>query len=166
MQCQFCGATATVHLTDIASKKKRETHLCEGCARKHNLLPSGPGPQLNLQALLHLIMSQPAPGDSPPVDPSSLVCPACGIAYPQFRAEGRLGCPGDYDAFRAALEPLMERVHRDLTHAGKVPRTVRKGRRAADLLRLRDDLAAAVAVEQYEEAARLRDRIREKEAAE
>ena len=85
MQCQFCGATATVHLTDIANKKKRETHLCEGCARKHNLLPSGPGPQLNLQALLHLIMGQPTPtgSDSMPVDPSSLVCPACGIAYPQ-----------------------------------------------------------------------------------
>lgn len=163
-QCQFCGAEATVHLTDIVDKKKREMHLCEGCARQHNLLPTDPGPQLNLQALLQLIIGQPA---GPPADdPAALICPACGLKYAQFRADGRLGCPAEYDAFRAALEPLLERVHRGRAHAGKVPRAVRAGRRSAELDGLRANLQAAVAVENYEEAARLRDLIRAKEAAE
>ena len=162
MKCQFCGADAVVHLTDIVNKQKRETHLCDGCARQHNLLPTAPGPQLNLHALLHLIMSQGGPRPTSPTDPDTLKCSECGLGYPQFRADGRFGCPHDYDAFRPALEPLLERVHRSLVHAGKVPR---RQRRAMDRDALETALKAAVAAEQYEEAARLRDRLKDEDAA-
>ena len=161
-QCQYCGADATVHLTDIVNKKKRESHLCEACARKHNLIPAAPGPQLNLNALIQLIMGTPGGGP----DPASLICPACGLQYAQFRADGRLGCPHDYDVFAEALTPLLEKVHRGVRHAGKVPRAVRRDRRAAELDGLRAELRAAVEAEDYEEAARIRDRIRAGDAAE
>jgi protein arginine kinase activator len=164
--CQFCGSPATVHLTDIVHKKKREMHLCEGCARKHNLLPSDPGPQLNLHALIQLIVGPQAGPPAEPDDPAALICPSCGLQYAQFRADGRLGCPAEYDTFRAALEPLLERVHRGTAHVGKVPRAVRRTRRAAELDDLRALLADAVAAENYEEAARVRDRIRAREAVE
>lgn len=168
MKCQFCGADASVHLTDIVGKKKRETHLCEACAKAHDLLPGEPGPQLNLTALLHLLMAQP---DSPIAaavqagpDVAALTCPSCGLSYPKFRADGRLGCPDDYDAFRTALEPLLEKAHRGLAHAGKVPAGIARVRMAAELDELKAQLAAAVAAEQYEHAARLRDDLRAKEA--
>jgi protein arginine kinase activator len=156
MKCHYCGQPATVHLTDIIAKHKREMHLCEGCAREHHLVPEGPSPQLNLQALVQLIMGMPAVAD-----PAALTCPTCGLKYAAFRADGQLGCPDDYDAFRAALEPLLDRIHRGTQHQGKVPRTA--GHRA-ELETLRDQLRAAVAAENYEDAARLRDRIRQKEA--
>ena len=156
MKCHYCGQPATVHLTDIVAKQKRELHLCEGCAREHHLVPPGPSPQLNLQALVQLIMGMPAAAD-----PAGLTCPTCGLKYAAFRADGRLGCPDDYDAFRAALEPLLDRIHRGTRHQGKAPRAA--GRRA-ELGNLRDQLQAAVAAEKYEDAARLRDRIRQKEA--
>lgn len=158
-QCQCCGEPATVHLTDIVNKKKREMHLCENCAREHKLIPSTPESPLNLAALIELVVN--APSDSS--DPAALICPACGLKYAQFRVDGRLGCPHDYEAFRSALEPLVERVHRSVSHTGKVPRS---RRREAELDHLRAALQAAVEAEQYEEAARLRDRIRAKEAAE
>ena len=156
MKCQFCGQPSTVHLTDIVKKKKHEMHLCDECAKKHNLIPDSPSPQLNLQALVSLLMGETAPS----ADPSTLTCPNCGLKYAVFRADGRLGCPNDYDAFRPALEPLLERIHRHTRHDGKRPIRLR---RAADLAVLRSQLAAAVAAEHYEEAARLRDRIRQKE---
>ena len=157
MTCQNCGLNpATVHLTDIINKQKRELHLCEACAREQQLIPDGPTPQLNLQALVQLILGQP-----PAADPAGLTCPACGLKYAAFRADGRLGCPDDYDAFRPALEPLLERIHRGTRHAGKTPRAAA---RRAELADLREQLAAAVAAEHYEEAARIRDRIRAKEA--
>lgn len=157
MKCQNCGLhPATVHLTDIINKQKRELHLCEACAREQQLLPGGPAPQLNLQALVHLIMGQPAG-----TDPAGLTCPACGLKYAAFRADGRLGCPDDYDAFRAALEPLLERIHRGTRHTGKAPRAAA---RRAELADLREQLRAAVAAERYEDAALIRDRIRAKEA--
>ena len=56
--CKYCGANATIHLTDIVNKKRREIHLCEKCAQEHELLPLAPNPQLNLPALLQLLMLQ------------------------------------------------------------------------------------------------------------
>jgi protein arginine kinase activator len=153
-KCQSCGRPSTVIITNIIDEEKRELHLCEDCARdQHHLLD---GPSLNLQALVKLIMGMPAAAD-----PAGLTCPTCGLKYAAFRAGGRLGCPDDYDAFRPALEPLLDRIHRGTRHQGKTPRAAL---RRAELDALRDRLKAAVAVEDYEEAARLRDRIRQKEA--
>jgi protein arginine kinase activator len=168
--CQFCGDPATVHLTDIVNKKKREMHLCENCARRQNLLPDAPSPQLNLPALLQLLMNQFAPAatgtDAEEGDPASLTCPTCGLKYAQFRADGRLGCPEDYEVFYPVLVPILERVHRGLQHNGKVPHAVRRRRERDELVDLKAQLTEAVAAEDYEEAARLRDRIRGKETAE
>ena len=34
----------------------------------------------------------------------------------EFRADGRLGCPHDYEVFRVGLEPLLQRIHRSGRH--------------------------------------------------
>jgi protein arginine kinase activator len=172
-ECQKCGQPATVHVTDIVNRKKRTTSLCEACAREKNLISDDPTPQLNLQPLLQLIMGQmgllegsellESPKTSV-ADPNQLVCSECQLKYVQFKAEGRLGCPHDYDAFRTAIVPLLERIHRDLYHAGKVPGRFRRQAQEADLAALKAKLTAAVNDERYEEAARLRDLIRAKDA--
>ncbi len=159
MKCQICQNPATVHLTDVVNLKKRELHLCERCARERNLLPDAPGPQLDLKALLSLLM-QPFPAadepDRPKPAPPAGACAACGQTLAEFRAEGRFGCAHDYDAFRDTLEPLLERIHRSVVHSGKAPRAVRVREWARQM-------RAAVAAEDYEEAARLRDLIRQAE---
>jgi protein arginine kinase activator len=84
----------------------------------------------------------------------------------EFKAAGRCGCPNDYDVFREPLLPLLERIHRGSKHVGKVPPHALK--HAAVQIELRDlrrQLRTAVEQEAYEEAARLRDRIRQKEQA-
>jgi protein arginine kinase activator len=84
----------------------------------------------------------------------------------EFKAEGRLGCPHDYTVFRDALLPLVERIHRAVRHQGKVPPSApRHAAAQAELRDLRHCLRRAVEAEAYEEAARLRDTIKQKEAA-
>jgi protein arginine kinase activator len=84
----------------------------------------------------------------------------------EFRAEGRLGCPNDYEVFRVGLEPLLQRLHRSLRHKGKTPRHGPSlGKTSAEVIELRNRLRQAVETEAYEEAAQLRDLIRQKEAA-
>lgn len=149
MKCQICDEPAAVHVTDIVNNTKREVHLCERCARERNLIPDPPGPQIDLKALLNLLTNPPRAGG----EPAATACGVCGMTVAEFKAAGRLGCQHDYDTLRTTLEPLLERVHRGLVHAGKAPRAVR----------VRDwqqRMAAAVAAEDYEEAARLRDLIR------
>jgi protein arginine kinase activator len=92
----------------------------------------------------------------------------------EFRADGRLGCPADYELFRAGLLPILQRIHRATCHVGKVPRrraaappastTEPRAVRADELLALRQQLRRAVETEHYERAAELRDLIRQKEA--
>ena len=169
MKCQFCSNEATVHLTKIvkATPRKQEVHLCEKCARERNLIPDQATPHVDLKALLGLLLGPlpPQPAGKPrAVEPPALTCPTCGLKYEQFRAEGRLGCPDDYVAFQSALEPLLERIHQAQTHLGKVPAAVRRGHREADIKELKKKMKAAAKAENYEEAARLRDLIRQKEA--
>ncbi|MDY3552065.1 UvrB/UvrC motif-containing protein [Gemmata sp. JC717] len=155
MKCQICDAPATFHLTDVVNKKRRELHLCERCARERNLIPEPPGPQIDLKALMGLLTNpfHAPPALAPEPEAAPPVCARCGMAVPEFKATGRLGCPHDYEALRPALEPLLERIHRALAHAGKAPRAVRVGE-------WKQRLSDAVAAENYEEAARLRDLIR------
>ena len=157
-KCQFCDNPATVHLTEMVKRKKRELRLCEACAQKHNLIPESPSPQIDLKALLGLLVGAAPAEDAPPT------CPDCGLTYPEFKAVGRLGCAADYDAFRPLLEPLIARIHRGATHAGKVPAAFRRQARVAEMRSLTAQMAVAARAEKYEEAARLRDLIRQKEA--
>ena len=89
-------------------------------------------------------------------------CPGCGLAYAEFKAKGRLGCPRCYAAFGPVLIPLLEKVHGAAAHRGKTPERV-KGVMASrrELQESEAQLDAAVENEEYEKAAQLRDRIRE-----
>ncbi len=159
VKCQCCPNEATVHLVETVEGTNREIHLCPGCAEKHHLLNP---PELNLPAIIQALIGQHVGQLTDEL--ARLTCPACGIKYMEFRAEGRLGCPNDYQVFRAGLEPILERFHRAGRHKGKSPR--RFAAYAAlqtELLELRRRLQTAVEAEAYEEAARLRDLLRIKE---
>ncbi len=160
MNCQACEKTATVHLTDIVNGHKREVHLCQGCAEKREILKHQ---ELNLSAILQSVIGQHV---GPMTDElARLTCPSCGIKYMEFKAEGRLGCHQDYEVFRAALAPLLQRIHRALRHVGKVPvHAVRNAALQTEIMEIRQHLRRAVEAESYEEAARLRDLIKTKES--
>jgi protein arginine kinase activator len=160
MKCQYCPNPATVHLTKIVNKQKHELHLCQACAAKQQI----PAADLSLMAILQSMIGQHV---SPVAEElSRLICPTCGLKYMEFRADGRLGCPADYEVFRTGLVPILQRIHRSTRHVGKAPRR-RAPRRstAAELLDLRQQLRRAVECENYELAAHLRDAIRQKEAS-
>jgi protein arginine kinase activator len=160
MKCQYCSNPATIHLTDMVKKQKKELHLCQACAEQQQLLKHS---ELDLTAIVQTLLGQhvgPLPDEL-----ARLTCPHCGIKFMEFRAEGRLGCPHDYTVFRSELEKLCQRIHRASRHVGKSPRRcLSDPARLAELAQLRCKLREAVEVEAYEEAARFRDLIRQKEA--
>jgi protein arginine kinase activator len=147
-----------VHHTTIVGQKKKVVHLCQGCAEKKQLVTKQN--ELNLQAIVQSLIGQHIDDEL-----ARLTCPACGIKYMEFRAEGRLGCPHDYNVFRNPLQALVQRIHRAGRHVGKTPsrRPLSDGRQL-ELAELRRRVRDAVEREAYEEAARLRDLLREKEA--
>ena len=159
MKCQFCSNPATVHLTDIVEGQKKELHLCHPCAESKQLIKQQ---ELNLPAILQTLIGQHVGARTDEL--ARLTCPACGIKYMEFRAQGRLGCSHDYDAFRDGLEPLLLRIHRATRHVGKSPRCHGETSRPSQTVELRRRLQAAIDAERYEEAAHIRDLLRKKEA--
>ena len=88
-------------------------------------------------------------------------CPHCGIKFVEFRNTGRLGCPHDYQEFREELTPLLENIHGETRHVGKTPRRLPQNKQTqSELMQLRNRLKQAINKEDYEEAAKLRDKIR------
>jgi len=159
VNCQQCGKPAAVHQTTLIQNEKREIHLCRECAEAGGLLNKK---ELSLPAILQSLIGQHL---APEIDElSRLACPVCGVRYMEFRAEGRLGCPEDYNVFRGGLEPLLYRIHRGTRHAGKVPRRGAPPR-LAEVAALRHSLRKAIDAEEYAEAARIRDLLRTKDAA-
>ncbi|MFQ5590553.1 MAG: UvrB/UvrC motif-containing protein [Phycisphaerae bacterium] len=154
--CQHCNqAKATVHITDTFPER-RERHLCDECAEKESVIIKQHH-KTTTDILKEFIKQKATPGGA-----DDHTCPNCGISFREFRLKGQLGCPRDYDVFRALLAPLIERAHEGATHhVGKVPITADTVvRRQAGLIRLRRELQEAVDHEDYEQAARLRDEIK------
>jgi protein arginine kinase activator len=81
----------------------------------------------------------------------------------EFRTQGRLGCPTDYQMFVKGLLPLIARSHGATRHVGKTPARPTVGA-DRDRLRLRSEFRASIALEDYESAAKLRDLLRSKDA--
>jgi protein arginine kinase activator len=158
MKCNKCSKAATMHITEIiADEQFEEHHLCEECAQKYLYEP--PKKNGGLKADIG-----PAEEGEEFGALNKKECPICGIKFVEFRNSGRLGCPNDYQEFREELVPLLENIHGETKHAGKTPRRLPETRQAqTELVQLRKKLHQAVTREAYEEAAQIRDRIRQLE---
>ena len=152
MQCQKCDSPATVHVTDLV--KNAVTHLCAECAANQNPVHEN---EMQIESLLANLLN--AAGREEEQEDESPACPRCGRTFGEFRRIGRFGCAEDYDAFADRLVRLVEKVQGADRHVGKRPR---RGSEAKALGELERRLQSAVDAENYEEAARLRDLIREK----
>ncbi len=172
MTCDRCGQrVAVINYIDIEAGIKKAQWLCEECAAEVGLQLPGHEPAVELGATaagLHAFLGNslsPTPGIGEELTTAAdLACPACRYTFEQLKTSGLLGCPECYVVFREHLLPVLRRYHRATTHLGKAPRV--RGPRAElrlEIARLRHALEAAVGREDYEEAARLRDFIRDRE---
>ena len=155
MQCETCHSqTATVHLTQVTEEGVRKLHLCEECAQNAGIDLD------DAASIADALLVGWGEKKSAPADTDE--CPECHLKASDFKRTGRLGCPHCYTAWRERLRPLIRSTHRAERHRGKKPR---QSPSSADIGReaeaLRNALSEAVAREAFEEAARLRDRLRD-----
>lgn len=160
MLCDICGKNeATVHLTEIINEKMTKSHLCEECAKDKGAEMEE---HFGLSDLLAGLADLGA--NIEPDMMETIKCPTCGFTYSNFKKVGRLGCGNCYDAFKGQLSPLLRRIHGADRHVGKIP--LRIGKTVKDtrtLQELKIKMEKAIQSEDFEEAAKLRDKIRELE---
>ncbi len=162
MMCDECGIRqAKFHLTTIVGEERQERSLCSVCFAKYQ--KKLPGIDFSDLAgfLSGILEAGASAGESVDDEFAALACDQCGTTYAEFKKTGMVGCAHCYGAFREPLEALLTRVHGNAQHAGRIPGRVRSGASIRmNIERLRQQLNQAVADEEYEEAAQLRDQIR------
>ena len=159
MLCCICKEKeATVHFTQIVGDKMQKVDLCETCAKSKGF-DDPTAFSLGADMLLGLGASQEIEQAAGGVE---IKCPRCGFSQADFKKAGRLGCPDCYKTFAEPLEGLLKTMHKGTRHVGKVPESLRHNRDLSDRLRLlQKRLAKAIQEEDFEEAAILRDEIKQ-----
>ena len=163
MKCDICKVRqATVHLTEVINDQVTKLHLCEECAReKGEEMQSHFGLTDLISGLMDMgtaIPEQEIKGKT------EVRCPSCSMTYDDFRNTGKLGCGECYEVFKKNLGKLLRKIHGSDRHVGKMPFGGEKvAKEQDDLKRLRDDLNELVRSEKFEQAAVLRDRIKDLE---
>lgn len=158
MTCDVCKHNqATVFLTQIVDGKMQKVNLCESCSKEKGVTdPTG-------FALADLLLGL---GAAQAMEGGNAVqkCPVCGFSQQDFKKTGRLGCASCYETFAEGLAGLLKGMHKGTTHKGKFPARQRRNiERQEELRTLKRDLHRAVAEENYETAAQIRDQIRRRE---
>ncbi len=158
MTCDVCKTNqATVFLTQIVDGKMQKVNLCESCSKEKGVTdPTG-------FALADLLLGLGAAQEIEKGG-SSEKCPVCGFSQADFKKTGRLGCAVCYDTFEEGLASLLKAMHKGTTHVGKVPARLAKSLQLdAERKQLQSDLDRAVAEENYESAAEIRDQLKQLE---
>jgi len=163
MLCSVCKEKeATLYFSNIADGKKHDVNLCEACAKAKGINPDASVTETIGFSLADQLFGL---GASQEIEESSggvvLKCPRCGYSQEDFKKSGRLGCPDCYKVFAEGLEGLLKTMHKGTRHVGKVPEALRQNRDLSDRLKtLQKRLTKAVEGEDFEQAAKLRDEIK------
>ena len=170
-RCHICGKPASIFLTQIVEGKTRDLALCEECARKKGIfdprklslaeqfLPpelSGDVEQF-IRAMIAESFSHGGEEEERSLAADELTeCPSCHYKLVDFQNTGLLGCPDCYEAFAAEFDDFEEGEDSADTPAREEPEPSVSSQKK----RLEAMLRHAVQRENYEEAARLRDQIK------
>lgn len=157
MKCEKCNEReATVLYKQTVNGVSTSAHLCAECAAK-------------AQSEAGFSAHFPFGGDlfgnlfgiSAPVKaPASKKC-ECGASFSDVRRAGKVFCAKCYDTFAAELEPTIHSLYGKAVHMGRAPAKKAAARDKQNrLIRLKNELRAAIEQEKFEDAARLRDEIK------
>jgi len=170
MLCQICKKRdATIVITKVVGEQKTEFHLCKDCATtfsdKFSIFHL---PQFNINDLLTGLLKaiDLYSKEEGIISTKEMECSNCHLTYEKFTQSGKLGCSVCYFNFRKQLIPLLRRLHGNSEHVGKVPHKAKDRIDSVKKIKqLRKELQGAVIKEEYEEAAKIRDKILKLEGA-
>lgn len=171
MECQECHKRpATLHFTQVVNESKKEVHLCEVCAKENGYMTypeEGYSFENLLSGLFNFGLSPfEKHGGSNLTGTKEVKCEQCGMTFTEFKRVGKFGCASCYHTFTERLDPVFRRVHSGNTmHHGKIPN--RQGgdlHAKKQLEKYKDQLKELVDQEAFEEAAKIRDQMKQLES--
>lgn len=164
MLCQNCGKNeATTHIKQIVNGDTTQMHLCAGCAEHLGYGDIFSGFGFNLEGFFSGLLGE----NMPMLTGAEEKCPKCGSTFSDIAKSGKIGCADCYRKFYDKLLPSLQRIHGKIKHTGKqaMLATVNENKepKINPVAKLKEDLQKAIEEQNFEQAAVLRDRIKEME---
>jgi len=148
MLCNECSKrNATLMINTNINGKQKTVHLCSQCASKLGLPSFGISDNLLSTFFNNTDFSQML---------STNVCPECGYRLEQLNQTGFLGCDKCYESFETQLLPVIKRIQGSTTHKQDISDIEQPNK----IEKLKEELKAAIEIEEYERAAQIRDSIK------
>ncbi len=151
MLCDDCKKKpATIFFKEVLPGKVTELHLCEACAQKRGLMMDK---KLSPFELLQKLLQKRSAKDE------QVICQVCYLSLAEFKRQGRFGCSHCIEHFRPYIENLIKQIHQSSKHVGRRPK--QGARKSFKVFKLREELRRALEKEAYEDAAQIRDRLKD-----
>jgi len=167
MLCQNCSKReATTHIKRVVNGEATETHLCRECAQ--SLGYDGLFNDFSL-SIPNIFSSFFGDSSFALAGPRTERCEKCGCSFDDIIRTGMVGCADCYDKFFDKLLPSIQRIHGRSKHAGKIPSANNSTKKAAvkektaeeKIAELEAEMQKAVEAQNFEQAAIIRDKIKE-----
>ena len=156
MKCEICKKKeASVHFKQVHEGEAKELFVCEECAASKGFDVQAP------MSLANFLFGGDAEG-APDAPGDERICTLCRMRLSDFRKGSRLGCPVCYETFSEELRPMLASMQKGKQHRGKIPF---KEKIIVEILQMKECLNKAVASQDFESAAALRDQIKVLETA-
>lgn len=185
MICQKCNKNeANVKYTEIINGEKKEMMLCEECSHELGLDNMNFNMPINFSSFFGGLLEDDEYNSSEFMPlfqkVKELKCDNCNMTYDEFINQGKFGCPECYDVFSTKIDSILKRLHGSNKYLGrkalrstinndKSNNETSKGKENEKILdtkkskieKLQVDLKKAISDERYEDAAKIRDQIKE-----
>ncbi len=173
MLCEKCNKNpATIMYKENINGQMKSLALCSKCAAEFGELQNfgksafNTGDTIgdvfdNMNSLFGSLFGVPSQYQRKQVTDEKR-CTLCGARFSDLVNEGKAGCPECYKVFESELAPTISKIHGGSVHTGTSPERFKEGReRKEKIAELEGKLKKAIETEEYEEAAKLRDMLRE-----
>jgi len=161
MLCQKCHKNpATVRYAEVVDGKVTDLHLCGECLAKYQ---ESAGSGFELTGPVSSTRHAPLRTEQERRRVRR-TCPSCGGVLSRTLESGEVGCSVCYASFADDLELVLIDIHGTTRHVGKSPQVEDARVRLTEHLKMKRSLMrTAIGMENYEEAAVLRDEIKQLE---
>ena len=180
--CQNCGKNeVTFHYTQVINGVKKEMNLCDKCAKELGLKDMSFSMPINFSSFLSDFFNDYNDNLLPSfMGTQTLQCKSCGTTFDDVVNSGEFGCSNCYSIFEDRISPILKNLHGSNRHVGRGYREISADNmdktgtnhkknvknvdtKAEKLEKLQKDLQKAIKEERYEDAAKIRDQIKEQE---
>lgn len=177
MLCDNCGKReANVRYSENINGRKKELHLCEECSQKLGIGNMDLNMPIDFSSFFGGLLEDFGTTDFMPLfnEVKALKCDNCGYTFEDIVNTGRLGCGNCYSVFEERLDPIIKKIQGSNTHIGRSGKIIdnKIGKKfdenkdetnqdISKLDKLQKDLKQAIKDERYEDAAKIRDEIKE-----